>query len=117
MVLDFNREAAGNFVQALLIGDHEGALGYGLAVTNDPEAVNFGVSPDPSYNDEQLANLIEENLAGMDRGLVNMTFQVYMPIVVGAICYWVTQEVNGETDGETDRQPVEPSKDHDPSGP
>jgi hypothetical protein len=116
MISDYNHEAAKAFVEALRDGDTEAALLHGTAVTHDPDAVNYGVSPDKEYNGEELANLIEANLRGIDQGRWDMTEKVYLPIVIGAICNWVTEELNREDDGKTGSESLEQSTTADPSG-
>ena len=116
MCPDYNHQAAIDFIQALREGDRKAAFASGQAITQDPDAVNYGVPLDQVYNDMELAQLIEENLKGIDQGRWDMTSKIYLPIVIGAICQWVIEELHRDTDGKTDSQSFEQRKEQDPTG-
>lgn len=116
MVADYDHVAARKFAEALRKGDRQLAIALGQKVTSDPDAVNYGVPLDKEYNDSELADLIEANLKGIDQGRWDMTNQVYLPVVIGAICHWVTEEVNRDNDGKTSSESIEQGSDGDTSG-
>lgn len=117
MANDYNHEAAKAFVQALRDGDREEALYCANGVTMDPDAVNSSVPLDREYNDTELADLIEGHLSGIDQGRWDMTSQVHLPVVIGAIYYWITKEQHREDDGEVSSESLEPSEEQDSTGP
>lgn len=104
---NFNQLSAELFVAAIRTGDRAAALVFGQDIASDPDAANFGVAPPDDYNDEALANLIEENLNGVNKGRVDLTWSCYLPVIVGAITSWVAKELQREDDGKTDREPIE----------
>ena len=104
------------FIDALRAGDKASAMRLGQAITSSPDAVNFGVAPGEGYNDEVLANLIEENLKGVQQGRVNLIWSCYLPVIVGAVVDWVAQETHRVDDGKISSESEQQSTPSDPSG-
>lgn len=116
MVADYNHEAAREFVQALREGEKVIAHIYALAVTSDPNAINYGIPPDREYNDTELADLIQGHLNGIDQGRWDMTSLVHLPAVIGAICYWLAAEESEEDNGKVSSESLEGREEQDPTG-
>lgn len=115
MIADYNHAAAVSFVEALLAGNREAAYTLANQVTADPDAVNYGAPLEKEYNDAELAELISANLKGIDQGRWDMTNKVYLPVVIGAVLYWLTKEP-GDDDGKISSESFEQSQEHDVSG-
>jgi hypothetical protein len=116
MVANYDHLAARQFAKALRAGDRAYALALGQKVTSDPDAVNYGVPLTGEYNDKELADLIDVNLDGINQGRWDMTSQVYLPVVIGAVCHWVTEEAQRDNDGKTGSESLEQSEASDSSG-
>lgn len=117
MVADYNHLAAKAFCECLRSGDRQGALDFAKIVSRDPDAGIYGASLENEYNDEELADLIEPHLKGIDQGRWDMTSKIHLPAVIGAVCHWIAAESHRLSDGKTGSESLEQGQDGDSTGP
>ena len=113
---NFNPLAARLLSAALRQEDLETAMQFAMDLTDSDLLIQTRLEPGKEYTAVEIADLIDSTLPLIERGDVNMSYGVYIPTILGAVCFWIlaeasqvtgddTSEVTGEDDGKTDSQP------------
>jgi len=102
---NFNPLAARLLSAALRQEDLETAMQFALDLTDSDLLVQTRMEPAKEYTTTELADLIDSTLPLIERGDVNLSYGVYIPTILGAVCSWLTPTETGEDDGKTDSQP------------
>ncbi len=101
---NFNPLAARLLSAALRQEDLETAMQFALDLTDSDLLVQSRMEPAKEYTTAELADLIDSTLPLIERGDVNLSYGVYIPTVLGAVCNWLATQVLGEDDGKTDSE-------------
>lgn len=115
-MINFNPLAARLLSAALRQKDLETAMQFALDLTDSDLLIQTRLEPGKEYTPVELADLIDSTLPLIERGDVNMSYGLYIPTVLGAVCFWIlaetskvagedTSELTGEDDGKTDSEP------------
>jgi hypothetical protein len=100
---NFNPLAARLFVAAIRNSDAESAALFAMDVA-DLDLVNSCVAPEGELTDDELADLAEKHLNEIDKGIVNLVWNIHIPAFVGLVAYWNEKNVLEYTDGKIDSE-------------
>lgn len=101
----FNPLAARLFLAALRQKDDESAALFAMDVA-DLDLVNGCIAVDGELSDDEIADKFEHHLNEIDKGIVNLVWNVHIPTMVGLVAYWNEKNVLEHTEnGKTDSEP------------
>jgi hypothetical protein len=101
---NFNPLATQLFIAALRQEDVGAANLFAVDVTNNPDLVNSSIPPTSDLSDEELADFLEFHLNELNKGIVNLSWNVHIPSIIGAVAAWLEKQYSENNNGKTDSE-------------